>query len=89
MVDWRPARRPPSGNVKRALDYILDWFKTHPDEEELPFTEVYQALGMSASNFHKLRRHEDFLFAIAENDIETGRFGRYARAFRRVFDEPR
>jgi len=43
---------------------------------------------MSGSNFHKLRRHEDFVFGIAELDVETDRPGRYARAFRRVEEPP-
>jgi len=68
--------------VKRALDYVSHWFKTFPDQE-LPFTKIYKALGMSASNFHKLRRHDDFVFGIAELDVETDRPGRYAHAFRR------
>jgi hypothetical protein len=87
VVDWMPLRRPPSGNVARAIDYVFHWFSTFPDQE-LPFTKVYKALGMSATNFHKLRRHDDFIFAIAEQDIETDRSGRYARAFRRIEEPP-
>jgi len=87
VVDWKPKRRPPSGNVARALAYVSDWFVTSP-EQELPFTKIYKALGMSGSNFHKLRRHEDFVFGIAELDVETDRPGRYARAFRRVEEPP-
>jgi len=85
VADWTPAHRPPSGNVAKALDYVFHWFVAFPDQE-LPFTKVYKALGMSASNFHKLRRHDDFVFAITEEGIGTDR--RYARAFRRVTDEP-
>ena len=73
--------------MARALEYVSHWFNTFPDQE-LRFTRVYKALGMSAPNFHKLRRHDDFLFAIAEQDIETDRPGRYARAFRRYFEPP-
>jgi len=88
VMDWTPVRRPPSGRVAEALEYVLDWFEAHPDEDELRFTEVYEALGIERSNFHKLRRHEGFVFAITEKDIGTDSPGRYARAFRRQLDEP-
>jgi hypothetical protein len=87
VVDWMPVRRPPSGNVARAIEYVEHWFCTFPDQE-LPFTRTYKALGMSGTNFHKLRRHEDFMFAIVDKDIETDRPGRYARAFRRIEEPP-
>jgi hypothetical protein len=86
VVDWMPVKRPPSGRAAEAIAYVLDWFEAHSDGE-LRFTEVYEALGMNPSNFHKLRQREDFLSAVMEKDIETDRLGRYARAFRRV-DEP-
>ncbi len=86
IEDWAPVRRVASGKVAEALDYIDRWFAEHPDGE-LRFTDVYQGMGMDRSNFHKLRKHEDFSFGIAEKDIEPNRSDRYARAFRRVPEE--
>jgi hypothetical protein len=65
---WTPVRRDPTGNVAQAIDYVLSWFKANPDGE-LRFPDVYNAIGMDRSNFHDLRRHDDFENALEENDI--------------------
>lgn len=85
IEEWTPVRRPATGKVAEALDYIDRWFADHPDGE-LRFKEMYQSLGIDRSNFHKLRKHEDFLFGIAERGIEPDRPGGYARAFRCVLE---
>ena len=87
VEEWTPVRRPATGKVAEVLDYIDGWFAEHPDGE-IRFTEIYKALSMKSSNFHTLRRHPDFLFAIAAACIEPDRPGRYARTFCRELEEP-
>jgi hypothetical protein len=73
-VDWTPRRRPPSGKVAKALQYVVSWLQANPDGL-LRFVQVYEALKMDRSNFRNLRRHPDFVRGIEEDRP------RYARGF--------
>jgi hypothetical protein len=87
VVDWTLTRRPPSGKVAEALDYITAWLQANPNVL-LRFVEVSEALKMDRSNFRKLRLHEDFVRGIEAEGIEEDRPARYAKGFRYAAEEP-
>ena len=61
------------------------WLTGNPDGV-LPFTQVRQAIGgMDASNFNKLRQHQDFVDGLEAEGIKVPR--RYARGFRYALEE--
>jgi hypothetical protein len=87
VVEWMPARRPPSGKVAEALEYVVRWLQANPDGVLL-FMDIYKALGMDRSNFRNLRLHEDFRTGIEAAGIEEYRQAKYARGFRYAVEEP-
>jgi hypothetical protein len=86
VVDWTPKRRAPSGNVLKALLYVVNWLQANPDEV-LYFVEVIKALDIDRSNFGKVRHHDDFVRAIEAEGIEEYRPNKYAKGFRYAVEE--
>lgn len=71
---WKPVRRALKGKVRQAERYITGCFAANPDGV-LAFATVAKAIGMDANNFRRsVRKHPDFIEALAEEDIvETTR----------------
>jgi hypothetical protein len=70
IAQWRPVERKLSGNVGKALAFIKDRLAADP-KSLVSFKEVKAHIGCrDQSNFNRMiRRHEDFVQALADADV--------------------
>ncbi|MGA7323422.1 MAG: hypothetical protein WBX25_02780 [Rhodomicrobium sp.] len=69
---WFPVDIVLDGNVKKAFDYIVEWFKTN--DGELKFTEIQNYLEMTSGNFfNDIIKHPYFEGGLSKEGIEVKR----------------
>lgn len=87
---WEPVQRTLTGKIGAAAAYIIDRAK---GGALVPFTDVMRHLGITdKSNFNRtIRKHEDFVEALAEHGIAawpTERSTGYRRLYDAYFSDP-
>jgi hypothetical protein len=89
VEEWQPMPNGLRGKVKAAFTFMCQWFEEHPGEL-LSVEEIMRGVGMTdRANFNRnIRRHADFIEAIADAGIYEERAGRKSLGFSQQLDEP-
>lgn len=85
IVSWKPIDRPLSGKIAEAEAYVVERLEVEPTTI-VAFGDVMRFIGWRCRREFKrsIRRHEDFVDALAAKGIEEWGVGRYPRGFRRI-----
>jgi hypothetical protein len=85
VVRWQPIERTLRGHVKTAVETIEAWLSKAKVGDVLPFKTVIKTIGMAKQDFKKsVRRHHEFVEAIAELGVVEWGKGTYFTAFTRA-----
>jgi hypothetical protein len=79
---WRPIEKPLTGKVADAVEHVVRQLLADP-WHTVSFREVMSHIGIKdGKDFRqRIRRHRDFINALAAQGIEEWRSGKYPRGF--------
>ena len=89
VEDWQPVPRGLRGKAREAFAFMCRWFEEHPGKL-LRVEEIMSEIGFSnRSNFNRsIRKHANFIEAIADADIYEEQRGQRCLGFRQQVEEP-